>query len=361
MRSAVRGVYSEVNDIFKNGKKSQFASKYSVVLPMLDDMYKLYKILLKKGKMRGAMELDSPEAYIKLDSEGFPIEISERTRGDAERLIEQFMLAANEAAAAWLSENSTPTLYRIHEDPDPEKMRSFLIFAHNAGIDISPAGKVTSDGSIVPKKGISPLALSMILEDAERKGIVRTVSGVLLRSLMKAKYSVSPKGHFGLASPLYCHFTSPIRRYPDLIVHRGISDIISGKQTLNERTVKEAETMSNDGEMRALNAERSIDDLYMALYMTRHIGEEFDGVISSVTPFGIFVRLENLIEGLVPLSSIGNTASEYSEETVSLKVHTDTGIRIFRLGDKVRITVVSSDIIKGKITFALSSGVQKNF
>lgn len=353
MRSAVRGVYSEVNDIFENKEKSRFADKYSTVLPMLFNMYELYKILQKNGKDRGAMELDSPEADIKLDNTGFPVEISERTRGDAERLIEQFMLAANEAAASFLLEHSMPALYRIHEDPDPEKMRTFLIFAHNAGIDISPAGKVTGDGNIIPKKGISPLALSMILDDAEKKGIIRTVSGVLLRSLMKAKYSITPKGHFGLASPLYCHFTSPIRRYPDLVVHRGISAIISGTEPLKDRAVKEAETMSNDGEMRAVTAERRIDDLYMALYMTRHIGEEFDGTVSSVTPFGIFVRLENLIEGLVPLSSIGNMTSEYSEETISLRVHTADGIQIFRLGDKVRVKAVSADIVKGKITFEL--------
>jgi len=349
IRSAVRGVYSEVNDILEHGASSAFAEKYSAVMPSLEIMAELYGILERRGRLRGALELDSDEAKIILDSEGFPVEIVPRERGTAERIIEQFMLRANVAAATFLKDSRRSGVYRIHESPSDEKMRSFGIFAHNMGLDVSSICKINGENAEA-RKNITPSSLSGILSEAKEKNLGEIVSGVMLRSLMKAKYSPMPSLHFGLAEELYCHFTSPIRRYPDLFVHRSITAAIEGASDI--RGSAEAAERSTETEIRAVAAERAIEDLYMALYMSRRIGEEYDATVTSVTSFGIFARTASMCEGMIPIAEFG-TSPVFNDKMLTLTARFGSKVRVFRLGDTVRIKVVSADVATGKISYSI--------
>ena len=239
-----------------------------------------------------------------------------------------------------------PCVYRIHESPDTEKTDAFLNFANNLGVDISCArlGRTPS-----------PKQLSVILENAKRLGKGEIVSSVLLRSLMKAKYSAEAKPHFGLATDLYCHFTSPIRRYPDLSVHRIIKAVLSGSITADKVTklsvfAEKSAKMSSENELRALYAERGIDDLYKTVYMADRIGEEIEGSISSVTSFGFFVRTDDMCEGLVPISTL-NGEFFFDEANYTLT----SSSRIFKLGQRATVSVTEADIISKKVTFTLVS------
>lgn len=218
IHSRLRGVYGELNDVIARGAESEYAEKYSVLGESLTCAQELYSILLDASGRRGALDMETDEARIILDENGAPRDIVLVERGTAERMIEQFMLAANEAVAQMLRTAGMPCVYRIHEDPSPEKMQAFSVFAHNLGLDITP----------LRGDRVTPAALSAVLAEAERRGIGSVVSVVLLRSLMKARYSTECTGHFGLALDNYCHFTSPIRRYPDLCVHRFIGMLADG-------------------------------------------------------------------------------------------------------------------------------------
>ena len=296
IHSRLRGVYGELNDVIARGAESEYAEKYSVLGESLTCAQELYSILLDASGRRGALDMETDEARIILDENGAPRDIVLVERGTAERMIEQFMLAANEAVAQTLRTAGMPCVYRIHEDPSPEKMQAFSVFAHNLGLDITP----------LRGDRVTPAALSAVLAEAERRGIGSVVSVVLLRSLMKARYSTECTGHFGLALDNYCHFTSPIRRYPDLCVHRFIGMLADGANAAEiaaaKRFAEQAAESSNESELRAVGLERAIDDLYKAMYMSGREGEEFDGVVSSVTSFGMFVSLPNTVEGLVPIS-----------------------------------------------------------
>ncbi len=346
INSRVRGVYSELNDVLKNRTNSEFYEKYSHIIEDFYLMMELYGILKRKSIQNGAMELESDECEIILDKKGHPVSIIKRERGETEKLIEQFMLCANRGVAEYLTALNMPCVYRVHESPDTEKTDAFLNFANNMGVDISSAriGRTPS-----------PKQLSAILESARELSLEEIVSSVLLRSMKKAKYSAVPKIHYGLATELYCHFTSPIRRYPDLTVHRILKSVLDGSMTedrLNkltkfaERSAKE----SSENELRALYAERGIDDLYKAVYMADRIGEEMEGTISSVTSFGFFVRTDDMCEGLVPISSL-NGDFVFDEENYSLV----SSSRIFKLGYKARVSVFEADIISRKVTFSLIS------
>lgn len=337
IRSDVRGVYSEVNDLFANGRASAFAHKYAAVADMLADMHTLYDILRRAAEERGQFSMESAEPQFVLDEHGMPTDILPRLRGDAEMMIEQFMLTANVAAASWLSARGLPCLYRIHEDPQPEKMRALAVFAHNMGLDASGIGANTT-----------PARLGKLLAEAEERGIGDVVSGVILRSLAKAKYSERPAPHYGLAAELYCHFTSPIRRYPDLFVHRAISSVLTGSRL--PAHAAESARVSTAAEIRATGAERDIEALYMAQYAELHAGEECDAIVSSVTSFGLFARTDKLIEGLIPDEALFGFGARpiYDEDRQTLRV----GERAYRLGDKIRIRIVHGDVTTGKIDFA---------
>ena len=349
IRSVVRGVYSEVNDILENGDSSEFAEKYSAVLPSLRIMEELYRILERRSRKRGALDLDGDEAVILVDEEGFPADIVARSRGIAERIIEQFMLRANVAAASFLKESGRSGVYRIHEEPASDKMQTFGIFAHNMGLDVSPICRIHGDMAEAVKK-ITPAMLSEILSQAKEKGISEVVSGVMLRSLMKAKYSPAPSLHFGLAEELYCHFTSPIRRYPDLFVHRSISAAIAGEADV--RGSGEAAQLSTDTEIRAVEAERAIEDLYIALYMSKRIGEEYDATISSVTSFGVFARTDNMCEGLIPTAVLGEVLS-FNDKNLTMTVRRGGTVSTVHLGDRIRIKVADANIATGKVEFMM--------
>ncbi|MBQ4354888.1 MAG: VacB/RNase II family 3'-5' exoribonuclease [Clostridia bacterium] len=357
LRSSVRGVYSEVNDLFAQGESSAYYEKYREVYPMLTDMYALYEILQKNSEARGVMELEDAEAVIVLDENGNPADIVRRERGDGEKLIEQFMLQANMGVAQTLNELHLPCLYRIHEQPDREKIRAFAVFAHNVGLDTR--GLTGDDLAAMPAHTLSD-RLMAVLREAEERGIGAIVSSVLLRSMMKAKYVPQCLPHFGLGAEEYCHFTSPIRRYPDLFVHTVITETLE-KTGLREltagtpfdedpvphltRIADDRGVSSTDCEIRAMNAEREIEDLYMALYMADRIGEEFDVTVSSVTRSGMFVQCENLIEGFVPAACW--PASKINEELMTLTA----GTTVYTLGSPLRVRLSDVDISGGKITF----------
>ncbi|MBQ8146959.1 MAG: ribonuclease R [Clostridia bacterium] len=344
INSKIKGIYAELNDILAKGENSEFCKKYAHVLDDFYKMYELYKILKLKSEQKGAMELDSEETKIILDKDGHPIEIVKRERGETERLIEQFMLCANEAVATYLYNAGMPCVYRVHDEPDTEKISAFALFAKNMGIDVSP---------LRTKNKITSSQLARVLEGVKDTESYPIVSSILLRSLMKARYSPIQKAHFGLSTEYYCHFTSPIRRYPDLSVHRIIKAMLNGE--INESSVTEYESfaansalMSSDNEIKAVHAERDIDDLYKSVYMRDRIGEEYEAVICSVTSFGFFAKTENLCEGLVPVDSLGG-GFYYDKDNYTLS----RGKTVYRLGQRVKIRVEDVDISSRQISFYL--------
>ncbi|MGN1047091.1 MAG: ribonuclease R family protein [Eubacteriales bacterium] len=339
--SRVRGVYDEVNDLFEKGSASDFADKYKEVLPSLTEMRGLYKILKNRSEKRGAVELETAEAVISVGRGGDPTGISLRERGDAEKMIEQFMLCANEGVATYLTAHSLPCVYRIHEAPSPEKLEAFSAFLSGAGIDTSPLRQDRISGAV----------FSDILRKAREKGLFDIVSGVMLRAMMKAKYSSVLSPHFGLGTDIYCHFTSPIRRYPDLSVHRIVKEHLhgtaEGKNARLSAFAAQSAAKSSENELRALNAEREIEELYKAVYMSDKIGEVFDGVISSVTSFGLFVSLANTVEGLIPLERLDGRFS-FDERHFLL---TD-GKTVYRLGQSIKVCIEQVDISSRRITMS---------
>ncbi len=342
--SKLRGVYTEVNDVLASGESSEFYDKYAFLFPeTLPTMVELYEKLLAKSRARGSLELETSEAIIILGEDGLPTSICPRERGVSERLIEQFMLAANEAVAAWLSSMSLPCIYRTHEEPSDEKVEAFKTFVHNLGLDIRPLNR----------RKLLPSCYRDVYDEALSRNMGAIVTPVMLRSLMKAKYSAAAAPHFGLSCELYCHFTSPIRRYPDLAVHRIVKkalhgEIGDGATSALEKFVIEAAEKSNEAELRAMNAEREIEDLYKTLYMSNKIGERFVGVISSVTSFGFFVELPDTCEGLVPIVSLDGWF-EYDEKKRELS----GGGITYSLGQSVRVKVVSCDVSARRVEFNL--------
>lgn len=343
INSKVRGVYSEINEIIEGTSSKEIEEKYAKVRDTLDVMLEMYAVLKKKSEKRGALDLDSSEAEIILDENGEPTDIIRRERGDGERLIEQFMLCANEAVASWLSANGLPCVYRIHEDPEWDKVSDFIKFAHN--LKLRP--------EYVKKENIRPTYFQKILDKARKEGLSAPVSYMLLRTMKKARYSEVNTGHFGLACARYCHFTSPIRRYPDLSVHRIINYVLDG-HSVSEAVKKYASfaavsaKTSSESELSALEAERDIDDLYKTIYMKNHIGQEFDAVISSVTSFGLFCELENTCEGLVPLRTMKHRYY-FDPENMTLSSRNT----VYRLGDIVRIKVENANVSLRLIDFSL--------
>ncbi len=339
IRSRVRGVYSEVNDLFLHAKKSPYYEKYAGVYETLTLMRKLYRLLEKKNTARGAMTLDRPEPVILLGEDGMPKDITVRERGDAERLIEAFMLVANEAVAEKMTALKIPCVYRVHAAPAPEKTEELTTFLHNLGFDTS----------FITKDAVTSKALCRVLDAAKERGISEAVSYVVLRSMAKAEYAAKPEGHFGLSLALYCHFTSPIRRLSDLAVHRILHHVLLSGESAGKYAsyANRAAAAATEGELRALAAERRIEDLYKVLYMQDKIGEEFPATVSSVTSFGVFAMLDNTVEGLIPLSTLPGVFV-YDEKTVTLRSRDIT----YRLGDRLRVRLEEADTLRGKLRFS---------
>ena len=340
INSSVRGVYSEVNELLSGSASAEIKEKYKKVYPSLLKMRELYEVLYKNSSARGNLELEIPEAEIILDGNGDPCEVTVRERGVSERMIEQFMLTANEAVASLLRKEGIPCVYRVHEQPPEDRLSDFVNYLHNLGFDTS----------YISHKAATQHELSRVLCEAKERGRYEAVSYSMLRSMSKAYYSELPKGHFGLALENYCHFTSPIRRLSDLATHRIIHRrLLDGNMRFGaESYAVRAARAASDCEERALSAERKIEDLYKAVYMSRHIGETFSARVSSVHSFGVFARLENTCEGLLPLSLLPGYF-EYDEKNLSVR----SASSVIRLGDVISVRVASVDISRGKIEFSL--------
>jgi len=340
IKSRVRGVYSEVNAIFEGKANAEIKAKYKEVMPTLLKMRELYSVLKSRSINRGSLELDSSECEILLDENGNPCDIIRRERGEAEMLIEQFMLCANEAVATMLHDAKIPCVYRIHENPPVEKMSEFLTLAHNLGLDVSG----------INSEDPTPKVLASLLSESAERGISTPVSYSLLRSMSKAKYSDVCSRHFGLSILRYCHFTSPIRRLSDLATHRIIRKVlIEGKRPeLYSGYARRAAAAATEAELRALSAERRIENLYKVIYMQSFLGEEFWTTVSSVTSFGFFAELENTCEGLVPISSLPGVFV-FDEKNIMLRSRDVT----FKLGDRVRVILEEADVIRGKLRFSV--------
>lgn len=305
---------------------------------MFETMGELHKILLKSRKRRGAIDFEAPEAKIIVDDKGHPIDIQLRDRGLAERMIESFMLAANETVAEHCFNEHVPFLYRIHETPDKDRVKSFVDFLNVFGIDVH--------GDI---NNVKPKMLQKVLKDVAGKPEEQMVQVMMLRSMQQAKYSDEELGHFGLGAKYYTHFTSPIRRYPDDTVHRLIKWYDQhgkgerAKAAWRDQLPEIAEHTSVT-ERRGIDTERDVDSMKKAEYMEDHVGETFDAVVSSVMKFGLFVELENTVEGLIHISVMNDDYYEYSEKHLALigrKTH-----RIFQIGQpvKVRLKRVDKDL-----------------
>jgi ribonuclease R len=343
IRTNERMTYKDVTKILRDNDK-ELIEKYKYLYDDFLAMEELCMILNAKRMGRGAIDFDFEECKIILDKLGKPIDIKPYERAISNRMIEEFMLVCNETVAEYMFWTNTPFVYRIHEDPDEEKLMHFNEFVHNLGYLIRPS------------KQIHPRVFQEMLEKVKGKKEETVVSTLMLRSMMKARYSAECSGHFGLAARYYCHFTSPIRRYPDLMIHRIIKEYIGGK--INEKRmsrlrgiVEESALQSSERERAAMDAEREVDDLKKAEYMSERIGEEYDGIISSVTNFGMFVELPNTIEGLVHMSSLDDDYYIYDEKHLCLiGEHTKN---IYKLGEEVRIKVSRVDMASHEIYFEL--------
>ena len=343
IKTEERMTYTDVTKMLRDEDEDTI-NKYKELYPMFKDMEDLCNILNKKRMQRGAIDFDFEECKITLDKNGKPIDISPYERAIANRIIEEFMLVCNETIAEHMFWSNMPFVYRIHEDPDEEKLAHFSEFVHNLGYFVRAGQEV------------HPKALQAVIDKVKGKKEETVVSTLLLRSLKQARYSPECTGHFGLAARYYCHFTSPIRRYPDLMIHRIIKEYINGG--LEEKRVKKltnevdyAAKQSSDMERLADEAEREVDDLKKAEYMMERIGEEYLGIISSVTNFGIFVELPNTIEGLVHISALDDDYYIYDERHLSLIGERNK--KVYRLGDEVKIKVEKVDIDGREIYFRL--------
>lgn len=345
IKTTERMTYHDVNKILVD-KDEELRQRYEPLVPMFEMMEELASILRNKRMKRGAIDFDFKEAKIIVDEEGKPTDVVIRERSVAERLIEEFMLAANETVAEHFHWLDVPFIYRIHEDPKEDKLRRFFEFITNFGYIV----KGTANH-------VHPRALQEIIEEVQGKPEEMVVSTVMLRSMQQAKYKPESLGHFGLSTDFYTHFTSPIRRYPDLIVHRLIRTyLIEGKmdpvtrEKWNARLPDIAEHSSNM-ERRAVEAERETDELKKAEYMEDKIGQEFDGIISSVTNFGMFVELPNTIEGLVHVSYMTDDYYRYDERHYAM-IGERTG-NVFRIGDEITVRVVNVNKDERSIDFEI--------
>ena len=342
IRSRVKGVYSEVNRIIDGTADDGIKEKYARVIDRIPVMRELAEILEKNRIARGAPEIDTTESKIITDENGVCVDVKPRERGVAEGIIEEFMLMANNAAAALAMKEKIPFVYRVHEAP--------------------PADKLIALNETLTALGVNPEGIGENSTAADLAGIIRenkdsekytVINRIILRSMMKAKYSQEPLGHYGLVMPEYAHFTSPIRRYADLSIHRILTDYVYALST--EKICKRygdfanrASLQASNTELSAIHCERECENLYMAEYMKGHVGEEFNGFISGVSPSGIFVALENTVEGMIPVSSLPLGEYEVKHSVILTGAADGT---VYTVGDKVRVKCVGVNVNGGFIDF----------
>ncbi|MGX7031088.1 ribonuclease R [Vagococcus zengguangii] len=347
IKTTERMTYSDVNHLMDKDDEV-LLEKYQHLFPMVDEMTELHYILEKMRHDRGAISFEDKESKIYLDNEGNPIEIVLRERGTAERMIESFMLAANETIARHFHEKMLPFIYRIHEHPKESKIQTFFEFISNFGVSVKGV-----------KDDIEPRELQKVLEQANDLPEKPIISMMLLRSMQQAKYSENSLGHYGLAATYYTHFTSPIRRYPDLLVHRLIKEYVKENPVSEKRKAKWEQAIpdialhSSQMERRAVEAERETDAMKKAQYMEQFVGETFPGVISSVTKFGVFVELPNTVEGLIHINQLKDDYYQFVESHLALVGERTR--KIYKIGQQVVVKVVKVDVDNREIDFEILS------
>lgn len=338
IKTTYRMTYSAVNDMIAGDQES--LETYAAIAESVEHMVKLHKILEKMRVKRGALNFDTSEARIIVNDKGMPVDIVVRQRGIAERMIESFMLAANECVAEHFAKAKLPFIYRIHEEPKAEKLQKFIDYASVFGIQIQgTANKITQE------------ALQNFMAKVEGKPGVEVLNMMLLRSMQQARYSENNHGHYGLAAEYYTHFTSPIRRYPDLLVHRMIRDYTQATEDKRDhfaQVIPELASSSSRLERRAIDAERVVEAMKKAEYMEEYVGDEFDGIVASVVKFGLFVELPNTIEGLIHITSLLEYY-QYNERTMTLQG--EKSGKVFKVGQAIRVKLTKADKETGDIDF----------
>ena len=342
IRSRVKGVYAEVNKILDGSADDTIKEKYSRVIERIPAMRELAEILEKNRINRGAPDIDTVESKIITDENGVCIDVKARDRGIAERIIEEFMLMANNAAASLAMKEKFPFVYRVHEAPPAEKL--LTLNETLTALGINPEG-------ITERSTAADLAKILRDNKDSEKSVV--INRIVLRTMMKARYSEEPLGHYGLVMPEYAHFTSPIRRYADLSIHRILTDYVYAlsNEKLNKKFTQfaaEAAMQASNTELSAVRCERECENFYMAEYMKNHIGEEFDGFISGVSPSGVFVALDNTIEGMVSVTKL--PLGDYDVQHGVILTGAANG-QVFTVGDKVKVKCVSVNVNGGFIDF----------
>ena len=345
IRSRVKGVYSEINALLAGTADAEIKAKYADVIDQLPAMKELYGHRARLRRERGCMDIESGEVKLILDENGRCIDVKKRTSGESESMIEEFMLLANQCAAHFARVKQIPFVYRVHEEPNAEKLERLHALLQACGINDHFAKDVP-----IPKE------LSAILEGVRGTPYEQIVNTGMLRCMSKALYEEKPKGHYGLVLKDYAHFTSPIRRYPDLAIHRIMTDLLKGteKETMILRYTDFAERaskQSSEREVIAMQIERKAEDCYKAEYARRHLGECYEGTISGVTQRGLFIELDNGVEGFVPASSLTPSGTSLTE---GVRLTDPASGKTWSLGDKMMITIVRADVNLGKIDFEVA-------
>ena len=337
IKTTFRMTYSDVNDMIVGDEEKRAAFK--VILPSVEAMVELHTILERMRYKRGALNFDTKEAKILVNKTGRPVDIILRQRGLAERMIESFMLVANETVAEHFATLNLPFIYRIHEEPKAEKVQKFIDYASTFGVRVY--GTANS---------MSQSALQDIMKAVHGQPYEEVLSMMLLRSMQQARYSEHNHGHYGLAAEFYTHFTSPIRRYPDLLVHRMVRDYGHSKEIAEhfEQVIPDIASQSSSRERRAIEAEREVEAMKKAEFMEEFVGEEFDGIVSSVVKFGLFVELPNTVEGLIHVTNLPEFF-HYNERNLTLQGE-KSGV-VFRVGQQIHIKLVRADKATGEIDF----------
>ena len=345
IRSRVKGVYSEINALLAGTADAEIKAKYADVIDQLPAMKELYGHRARLRRERGCMDIESGEVKLILDENGRCIDVKKRTSGESESMIEEFMLLANQCAAHFARVKQIPFVYRVHEEPNAEKLERLHALLQACGINDHFAKDVPT-----------PKELSAILEGVRGTPYEQIINTGMLRCMSKALYEEKPKGHYGLVLKDYAHFTSPIRRYPDLAIHRIMTDMLKGteKETMILRYTDFAERaskQSSEREVIAMQIERKAEDCYKAEYARRHLGECYEGTVSGVTQRGLFIELDNGVEGFVPASSLTPSGTSLTE---GVRLTDPASGKTWSLGDKMMITIVRADVNLGKIDFEVA-------
>jgi len=343
IKTSERMTYSDVSDILEKGD-SKLIKRYASLVDDFKIMEELYGVLSTKRSERGSIDFEFDETKVLLDDDGKPRDIVKVERRTADRIIEEFMLVCNETVAEHMYWLGVPFIYRVHEEPDSEKLEAFNEFIYNFGYSIKGIKKV------------HPKILQGLIAKVKGKREERVINTLMLRSLQRARYSHQSLGHYGLAAEYYCHFTSPIRRYPDLVIHRILKEALKGNMKGDrveflKEFVEKAAVQSSERERAADEAEREVEDMKKVEYMADRIGEEFEGIVSGVTAFGIFVELENGIEGMVRVSYMVDDFYHYDEKRYMLLGERTR--KTYRIGDAVKIQVLKASLNDKKLDFTL--------